>query len=147
MASAERNLGKMAKNSELAKTSEEERILRVWTPLILRTILVSATLILIAGLFAMGTQSPGYYVDRFHRIQNHGIHAERRDFSQLWTNATHGSPHAILTIGLIVLTLVPLVRVAFCFLLFAKERDKTYVVLTAYVLTGLVGGVVLGRVG
>lgn len=131
----------------MAETEEEERILRVWTPLILRTILVTATLILIGGLVTMGLQNPGYFVTHFHQVQKHGIHAERAGFSRLWTYATRGDPHAILTIGLMVLTLVPLGRVAFCFLLFAKQRDKTYVVLTAYVLTGLIVGVVLGRVG
>jgi uncharacterized membrane protein len=131
----------------MAETAEEERILRVWTPLILRTILITATVILIGGLVTMALRSPGYYVSHFHQIQHHGIHPEGKAFSQLWTNATQGDPHAILTVGLMVLTLVPLGRVAFCFLLFAKERDKTYVVLTAYVLTGLIVGVVLGRVG
>lgn len=131
----------------MAETAEEERILRVWTPLILRTILITATVILIGGLVSMGRQSPGYYVDHFHEIQHHGVRAESKDFSQLWTDAVHGSPRSILTIGLMVLTLVPLGRVAFCFLLFLKERDKIYVVLTAYVLMGLIVGVVLGRVG
>jgi uncharacterized membrane protein len=129
------------------ENAEEERILRLWTPLILRTILVSATLIIIGGLIVMGLQRPDYYVDHFHQVQQHGIHATGRNFSRLWVNATHGDPQAILTIGLMVLTLVPLARVAFCFLLFAKEGDRIYVVLTAYVLTGLIVGVVLGRVG
>jgi uncharacterized membrane protein len=52
-----------------------------------------------------------------------------------------------MTLGLMVLTLVPLARVAFCFLLFVKERDGIYVAFTAYVLIGLVAGIVLGRVG
>jgi uncharacterized membrane protein len=131
----------------MAETAEEERILRLWTPLILRTILVTAALILIGGLVTMGRQSPGYYVDHFRQIQHRGFHAESEGFAQLWAGATRGSPHAILTIGLMVLTLVPLGRVAFCFLLFIKERDSTYVMLTAYVLAGLIFGVVLGRVG
>src|SRR5579859_3082816 len=45
-----------------------------------------------------------------------------------------GNPHAVLTFGLFVLTLVPLARVAFCFILFIRERDYTYVAFTAYVL-------------
>ncbi len=58
-----------------------------------------------------------------------------------------GDPHAIMTMGLYVLTLVPLVRVAFTFVLFLKEQDFVYVAATAYVLAGLVVGVMLGRVG
>ena len=53
----------------------------------------------------------------------------------------------MLTIGLFELTLVPLARVAFCFILFIKERDYTYVALTAYVLAGLIVGVLVGSVG
>ena len=41
---------------------EEDRILRVWTPVLLRTILVIATVTLVAGLILMITQSPGNYV-------------------------------------------------------------------------------------
>ena len=58
-----------------------------------------------------------------------------------------GNPHAVLTVGLFVLTLVPLARVAFCFILFIRERDYTYVALTAYVLAGLIVGVLVGSVG
>ena len=58
-----------------------------------------------------------------------------------------GNPHAVLTVGLFVLTLVPLARVAFCFILFISERDYTYVAFTAYVLAGLIVGVLVGSVG
>jgi uncharacterized membrane protein len=46
-----------------------------------------------------------------------------------------------------ILTLVPLTRVAFCLLFFIKTRNKAFVVFTAYVLAGLAAGVLLGRVG
>jgi uncharacterized membrane protein len=52
-----------------------------------------------------------------------------------------------MTLGLYVLTLVPLARVAFCFLLFIKERDYAYVGFTAYVLAGLIVGMLLGSAG
>ena len=58
-----------------------------------------------------------------------------------------GKPHPVLMLGLFVLTLVPLARVAFCFLFFIKERDYTYVAFTAYVLAGLIVGVLVGSVG
>jgi uncharacterized membrane protein len=128
-------------------TDDEERILRVWTPVILRTILVTAIVILLFGLISMAWQSPGYYVVHFRRLQGHVRYQNREDWGVLASTALQGDPHAIMTIGLMVLTLVPLVRVAFCFLLFVKERDGIYVAFTAYVLAGLVAGVVLGRVG
>jgi uncharacterized membrane protein len=128
-------------------TEEEERILRVWTPVILRTILIAAAVLLVCGLISMAWQSPGYYVSHFRRLQGHTRYQNRENWSDLAMNALHGDPHSILTIGLMVLTLVPLARVAFCFLLFVKQRDTTYVLVTAYVLIGLVVGTVLGRVG
>jgi uncharacterized membrane protein len=127
--------------------SEEDRLLRTWTPVILRTILIASALILIAGLLMAALQSPNYFVDQFHSVQGgRALHA-RESLSALWSGALRGSPHAIMTLGLIVLTLVPLGRVAFCFLLFAKEKDGAYVAFTAYVLAGLIAGVMLGRIG
>ncbi len=52
-----------------------------------------------------------------------------------------------MTVGLLVLTLVPLGRVGFTFVLFLKDRDLAFTVLTATVLLLLVVGVLLGRVG
>ena len=127
--------------------AEEERILRVWTPVILRTILIAAIALLLAGLIVMAWHNPGLYVARFHRLQGHTRYENRQSLSYLASTALGGNSRSIMTLGLMVLTLVPLARVAFCFLLFLRQRDGTYVVLTAYVLIGLVVGVILGRVG
>ncbi|GEM_PF-393292 len=127
-------------------TRDEERILRRWTPILLRTILIVASLILAIGLFMMARQAPGAYVERFHAVQAGRIYPQD-PLGKMLTQAEHGDPHAIVVFGLMVLTLVPLARVAFCFLLFIRERDWTYVAFTAYVLCGLVVGVLLGRVG
>ena len=128
-------------------TADEERILRVWTPVILRTILVGAIVILLLGMLSMAWQTPGYYVARFRRLQTIGHPPNRETIAALVSASLKGESRPIMTLGLMVLTLVPLARVAFCFLLFVKERDGTYVVFTAYVLIGLLVGVILGRVG
>ena len=125
---------------------EEDRILRVWTPFLLRTILIAAMITLVAGLILTYTIAPDYYVDRYHAVQQgHLIGKER--FGLVLERIREGNPHAVLTIGLFVLTLVPLARVAFSFILFIRERDYTYVALTAYVLAGLIVGVLVGSVG
>lgn len=128
-------------------TADEERILRIWTPVILRSILMAAIVLLLVGLLSMAWRSPGFYVERFHSLQHHVRNENRRSMTILAATALQGDPRSIMTIGLMVLTLVPLARVAFCFLLFVKERDGIYVMFTAYVLIGLVVGVILGRVG
>jgi uncharacterized membrane protein len=127
--------------------SDEDRILRVWTPVILRSILTVAITLLLGGLLLMAWENPASYAAHFHRLQGHQRAEDREPLSSLLATAAEGTPRSIMTLGLMVLTLVPLGRVAFCFLLFVKERDGTYVLFTAYVLIGLVVGVVLGRVG
>jgi uncharacterized membrane protein len=125
---------------------EENRILRVWTPFLLRTILIAAMVTLVAGLILTYTFAPDYYVDRYHAVE-HGHLIGKEKFGLIGERIRHGNPHAVLTIGLFILTLVPLARVAFCFILFIRERDYTYVALTAYVLAGLIVGVLVGSVG
>ncbi|MHB8384796.1 MAG: DUF1634 domain-containing protein [Candidatus Binataceae bacterium] len=130
----------------MSQAAEEDRILRVWTPLLLRTILIVATIILLAGLIMMAAQSPGHYAMRYHQVQGGHVH-ERQTFAQLVEAAGQADPHSVMTVGLFVLTLVPLARVAFCFMLFIKERDFAYVGFTAYVLIGLIAGILLGKIG
>jgi|SRR5208282_1257423 len=125
---------------------EEDRILRVWTPILLRTILIAAMIILVIGLVLTYTFAPDYYVQRYNAVQQ-GHLIGREKFDVLFERLRQGNPHAVLTIGLFVLTLVPLARVAFCFFLFIRERDYAFVAFTAYVLAGLIVGVLVGSVG
>ncbi len=125
---------------------EEDRILRVWTPILLRTILIAAMIILVIGLVLTYTFAPDYYVQRYNAVQQ-GHLIGREKFDVLFERLRQGNPHAVLTIGLFVLTLVPLARVAFCFVLFIRERDYAFVAFTAYVLAGLIVGVLVGSVG
>jgi len=135
----------MAASTELdtQAANSENRILRFWTPILLLSILVVAAAILIVGLILM-TSRPDFYLERFHAAQAHHF-AERESFPELVKVAVHGDPHSVMTLGLYALTLVPLARVAFSFLLFIRERDYAYVGFTAYVLAGLVVGMLLGR--
>jgi uncharacterized membrane protein len=126
---------------------DEDRILRVWTPIILRaSVLISATLLLI-GLIAMAVNAPGFYVERIQEIRTEGRRAASEDWKALTVQALHGHPRSILMFGLLMLTLVPLGRVAFTFVFFLKEGDRAFTLLTATVLLLLIVGVMLGRVG
>jgi uncharacterized membrane protein len=55
-------------------------------------------------------------------------------------------PAAYLSLGLIVLIGTPFVRVAGSLVIFARERDGRYVLVTAMVLLVMLLGVALGRV-
>jgi len=125
---------------------EEDRILREWTPILLRTILIAAMILLVSGLVLTYTFAPDYYVDRYHAVEQ-GQLIGKEKFALLFDRIRQGNPHAVLTMGLFALTLVPLARVAFCFILFIRERDYIFVAFTAYVLAGLIVGVLVGSVG
>lgn len=128
------------------RAQDEDRILRVWTPVILRTVLAAAGVVLIAGLAAVATV-PGEYVEHFRLVQDNERVKDYGNFVDLLIRASHGNPRSIMTLGLMILTLVPLARVAFCLMFFIKTRNMAFVLFTAYVLTGLVLGVMLGRIG
>lgn len=139
-------MAERAKAESERVSAEEDRILRLWTPILLRTILIVAMVMLLLGLVLTARLAPGYLVDRYHQAQlGHLLGGEK--FSSLWRDVVAGKPHTVLILGLFVLTLVPLARVAFCFALFIKERDRIYILFTAYVLAGLVVGILLGRMG
>jgi uncharacterized membrane protein len=131
---------------EISELAEENRILRYWTPVILRSVLIVSSIVLAVGLGLMLTHSPGFFAQRYHAVQSGDVHVHE-SWTQLFINASRGDPHSVMTIGLMLLTLVPLVRVAFTFFLFLRERDFVFAVATAYVLLGLIAGVVLGRIG
>jgi uncharacterized membrane protein len=128
------------------KAADEDRILRVWTPVILRTVLIAAVIVLIIGLVLM-TTTPGEYVDHFRAVQDNERRKDYGTLLDLLARAAQGNPRSIMTVGLMILTLVPLARVAFCLMFFIKTGNKAFIVFTAYVLAGLVVGVMLGRIG
>jgi uncharacterized membrane protein len=124
----------------------EDRILRAWTPILLRTILGTAVILLTAGLLIAVAHSSSAYPIALQKIQRNSLEAHRPAASVL-TGAATGDATAIATLGLFVLTLVPLARVSFCFLLFLKQKSFVFASFTAYVLAGLVLGTLLGRIG
>ena len=129
-----------------ATLNAEDRALRVWTPILLRTILGTAAMLLTAGLLASIIHSPDHYGTALQELQRNSFEAHGSAFS-LIAAATAGDAMATSTLGLFVLTLVPLARVSFCFFLFLKQRSIVFVAFTAYVLAGLVLGMLLGRIG
>lgn len=128
-------------------TNEEDRILRRWTPLILRIILLLSVSVMAVGIAQSAALAPGFFVGRYHALQESGQLHARETVAQLIDEMRRGDPHGTMTIGLYLLTLVPLARVAFTLGLFLKERDLVYVTATAYVLAALLVGVMVGRIG
>jgi uncharacterized membrane protein len=130
----------------MTTASDEDRILRVWTPVILRTVLIAAGIVVVLGLILM-INTPGEYVQHFRLVQENARRKDYGSFVRLLIRAVNRDPRSIMTVGLMILTLVPLARVAFCWLFFLKRRNWAFVFFTAYVLAGLAAGVMLGRSG
>ncbi len=124
----------------------EDRILRVWTPILLRVILAAAVSLLSIGLLVSLRHSNSDYSSALETIRQ-SFASRPRPPESLLREIAEGNPIAIATLGLFVLTLVPLARVSFCFLLFLKQRSFVFASFTAYVLVGLILGMLLGRIG
>ncbi len=56
-------------------------------------------------------------------------------------------PYAIIASGLLVLIAIPILRVAVSVIAFAWERDRLYVLITAFVLAMLLLSLVIGEAG
>jgi uncharacterized membrane protein len=89
-------------------------------------------------------------------LQGHG--RERADFSvyapqapelsqprSILGGALHGAPTALMQLGIFILVLTPVARVAFSLVLFAMRRDRMYTIITLAVLAVLLAGL-LGAV-
>jgi uncharacterized membrane protein len=94
-----------------------------------------------------------YYVARHgHEIADHrtfrGEPSVDRIAGQIVTGALALRARSIIQLGLLLLIATPIARVAFSLVAFALERDRTYVVITAIVLTillySLISGVLQG---
>ncbi len=61
------------------------------------------------------------------------------------SDALHLRAYAVIAVGLLVLVLTPVLRVALTVVTFVRERDWSYVVMTLTVLTILCSALALGR--
>lgn len=133
--------------SGMGRSGSGDRILYVWTPRILRGSLACGAALLVLGLCVMGATEPGSYVAAFRALQRGELSDRAIRAGQLLQDVAHGRGRALLTAGLLVLTLVPIGRVAFTVVVFVLERDWIFAFLTSLVLALLGLGVLLGHIG
>ncbi len=67
--------------------------------------------------------------------------------TDVFTGLVALKPYAIIALGLIVLIAIPVMRVAVSVIAFAIERDRLYVLITAFVLTMLLLSFLIGEAG
>lgn len=116
-------------------TNWSDQRLEMIISVLLRTgVILAAAVVLLGGacyLYKHGDQQPSYHV--FHATP-----PMYRSISGVVHNVGASDCQAVIQLGLLLLILTPIARVAFSLAGFGLERDWTYVVLTFLVLAILV---------
>ena len=93
-------------------------------------VLLAASLVLLGGVLYVISQGGTHP----HYGQFSGEPGDLRSPSGVLAKAASLQPLGLIQLGVLLLIATPVLRVAFSLLAFARERDRTYVVLTAVVL-------------
>lgn len=112
----------------------DQRLELIISALLRTGVLTSAAVVLLGGVCFLskhGHEQPAYHVF-------HGTPAAYRTISDVIHAAGPSDCRAIIQLGLLLLILTPVARVAFSLLGFGLERDGTYAVITSIVLAILI---------
>ena len=108
-------------------------------------VLLSAGVILIGILWFALTQDTGYVKVLPHHLQDILAFHQRSgpgffptSFQAVVSGAVTGKPYAIICLGMLLLALTPVVRVALSVIFFLVQRDWLYVGITLFVLGVLI---------
>jgi len=110
-------------------------------------VLTSMALILV-GLVLMFVHHPSYLrsAEALQRLTSPGA-AFPQTFPDVVAGLREWHGQSVVVLGLLVLIVTPILRVALSIVLFALERDHAFVVITTAVLTILIASFFLGKVG
>jgi len=108
---------------------------------LLRTgVVISGVIVFLGGIYYLARH--GYQPADHHTF--HGEPSVDRIIGQIAAGAIALRARSIIQMGLLILIATPIARVAFSLVAFILERDRTYVVITAIVLTILLYSLVSG---
>jgi uncharacterized membrane protein len=115
---------------------------------ILRIGVAVSLVLLVAGTLLSFFQGGGYGTEPsdVRRLTGAGG-AFPRTLHWLHSGLRHGNGQAIIVAGLLLLIATPVLRVAVSVLAYARERDRTFVVITLTVLLQLLVSFALGKAG
>jgi uncharacterized membrane protein len=116
------------------QTWNDQRLEMIISVLLRTGVLLAALVVLLGGacfLAKHGQEAPRYRVFQ-------GTPAIYRSVSGVIHSAGPSNCQAIIQLGLLLLILTPVTRVAFALAGFALEHDRTYVVITSIVLAILI---------
>ncbi len=103
-------------------------------------VMLAAVVVLVGGVFYLtrhGSSAPDYRVF-------HGEPTDLRGISGIVTDVLALRTRGIIQLGLLLLVAAPVARVAFSAFAFARQHDRTYVIVTLSVLAVLVYSLVGG---
>lgn len=101
-------------------------------------VLIAAATTLAGGIWHLiqnGSAMPDYHTF-------HGEPADVHSLSGVLTGIAHGRSEDLIQLGILLLILTPIARVAFSVVAFAVEHDRIYVGITIFVLVILVASLV-----
>lgn len=104
--------------------------------------------LILVGLALMFLHHPSYVrsAEALRRLTDPGA-AFPKSLPEVAAGLRDRHGQSAVALGLLVLILTPILRVAVSIVLFALERDRAFVVITIAVLTILLGSLFLGKIG
>lgn len=113
---------------------------------LLRLGVMASLLVMLAGIGVTIAAHPAYLDDSGELAPLMAGKTEfPHTFGQLWRGLLSGDGPAIVTVGLVLLILLPIVRVVSSDVLFIRRRDWAFTVLTSVVLVVLLASFLLGK--
>ncbi|MDR9856771.1 DUF1634 domain-containing protein [Paenibacillus sp. VCA1] len=101
----------------------------------LRVGVIISACVIILGLILLFIRGESGYPGEFYPHNLHDIFGGLIQFK----------PYAVITVGLMLLILTPVLRVAISIWVFAREGDKLYVIITSIVLVILIVSFAIGK--
>ncbi len=98
---------------------------------------IISTVIITLGVVLTLVHPPSSFPSSFQQLVSSNYGAPRGGLGGLASGLEAGDAGSVLMLGLIVLLATPVARVAASVVLFAAERDRTYVAITLFVLVVL----------
>lgn len=115
---------------------------------LLRGGVVLSMSVVLAGMVLTFVHHPDYVTSKPALVQLTAVaQSFPHNIADVWKGLAQVRGQALVTFGLLLLIATPVARVALSIIIFAIERDRLYVVITAAVLMLLLASFMLGAAG
>ncbi len=125
----------------VVRDARDERIEQIIGKLLRLGVLLAALVVVIGGTLLL--MHYGHLAAGFHEFT--ATDPALRSVGGILTAVVHGDSRAIVQLGLVLLILTPVARVALTLGAFIIQRDRLYILTTSIVLALLLYGLIWGR--